>query len=42
VFDNIKIDIKEKGCEDVDVVYLTQHGDKGLAVVKTVVNHLVP
>jgi hypothetical protein len=40
--DNIKIDIREIGCDGVDWVNLAQDRDQWRALVNTVMNLLVP
>jgi hypothetical protein len=39
---NIKMDLNEIGCEDVDLIYLTQEKALWRALVNTVMNLLVP
>jgi hypothetical protein len=40
--DNIKMDLREIGFEDVDCIYLAQDRDRWRAVVNTVMNLRVP
>jgi hypothetical protein len=40
--DNIRMDLREIRCEGVDWMHLTQDRDQWRAVVKTVMNLLVP
>jgi len=40
--DNIKIDLKEIGCENLDWTHMAQDGVQWRAVVNTVVNLRVP
>jgi hypothetical protein len=40
--DNIKTDLKDVGCKDVDWIHLAEDRDKWCALVKTVMNLRVP
>jgi hypothetical protein len=40
--DNIKIDLREIGCNDMDWIYLAQDRDQWRALVSTVMNLRVP
>jgi hypothetical protein len=40
--DNIKMDLREMGWDDMDWIEVAQHGDQWKAVVNTVMNLRVP
>jgi ribosome biogenesis protein Nip4 len=40
--DNIRMDLREMGCGDMDFTDLAQHTDQWRALVNTVMNLLVP
>jgi len=40
--DNIKMDLQEVGCRDMDWIDLAQDRDRGRALVNAVMNILVP